>query len=110
MGDFSRSDVLGDPITEFEQIDAAEQMLSRAEQHLRHGKMHLVHEGGCQILSNGADAAAEADVQAVGRLEPALQRRFPVGIVGPPIFLVLTNVRDLTKALHTPLEAAMRRR
>jgi len=55
-------DMLGHFITERRPIEAHEQILAFAEQCRRHGEMQLVDEARLQILADGGDAAADADV------------------------------------------------
>src|SRR5437016_4789102 len=56
------------------EIDAAEEMLTRAQQNRRDRKMHFVDQPGAQIVPDGGDAAAKADVLSVGGFEGALER------------------------------------
>src|SRR5262245_25489865 len=62
-------------VTKRGEIDAAEEMLARAEQHWRDPKMHLVDQAGLQIFPDGSNAAAQTDILAAGRFEGALERR-----------------------------------
>src|SRR4051812_18970551 len=67
-------DMLGHLITEPRPIDAGEQILPLAEQGRRHGEMQLVDGARLQILADGGDAAADADVAAGGGLARAIER------------------------------------
>lgn len=59
---FVAGGLLGADIPERRQIEACQQMFSRAEQHRGSGQTHLVDESRLRILSNGGHASAEADV------------------------------------------------
>src|SRR5262249_29983836 len=61
-------------VTKPGEIDAVEEMLARAQQHRRDRKMHLVDQTGTQIVPDGGDAAAKADILAAGGIEGALER------------------------------------
>src|SRR5688500_3675119 len=62
-------------VAERRQVEAGEQVLPGAEQDGRHGEVHLVDQAGLQILTNGGDAATDANVVAAGRGPRTLQRR-----------------------------------
>src|SRR4051794_40815967 len=67
-------DMLGHFIAERRPIETGEQILAFAEQHRRYGEMQLVDEARLQILADGGDAAADADVTAGGGLARPIER------------------------------------
>src|ERR1044071_256861 len=67
-------------IAELQHVDAAEQVLARAEEPRGNGKVHLIDEPGAQILLNGRYAAAESNVTSLRRSLGALERSvYPFG-------------------------------
>src|SRR2546423_1925689 len=61
-------------IPEGAQVEVAEQRLSAPEQHGAHGEMQLVDQARLQVLPDGGDSAADADVAAAGRGPCLLER------------------------------------
>src|SRR6185369_15663371 len=59
-----RGNVLCHLIAERAKVDAGEERLAAAEQDGRDRDMHLVDQPRLQILADGGDAAAEADIAA----------------------------------------------
>src|SRR5262245_17631698 len=56
------------------EIDAAEEMLTRAQQNRGDREMHLVDQTGPQIVPDRGNAAAKADILAAGGFKAALER------------------------------------
>src|SRR5687767_9649507 len=60
-------------IAERRQIKSAEQVLSFAEQDRREGNVQRVDQARFEILPNGGDTAADADVAIAGSLARAIE-------------------------------------
>src|SRR6185295_12438449 len=67
-------DVLHTLVTQSTRIEAVQQVLAAAEQDRGDYQMELVDESGPQILPDGGDAAAQADILAAGRVPRLLER------------------------------------
>src|SRR5262245_13002025 len=61
---------------ELGEIDAAEEMLARAQQNRGDRKVHLVAQTAPQIVPDGGNAAANADILAAGGFKGTLERGF----------------------------------
>src|SRR5579872_3465816 len=57
---------VGACVREGRQIETREEILAPAEKDGRHDEMHLVDQSGAQILPDGRDATADADILSVG--------------------------------------------
>src|SRR5262249_29161032 len=121
-------------VAERYRVEAAEQMLARAEQHGTDRQVHLVDQASFEVLTNRRDAAAEPDVLAVGSLAGPIERfadaarnevkggsavhrnrlsrvvsqhehrRVVRGIVPPPAAPALVGPRSANRAEHVAAE------
>ena len=73
MGRTFACDVLRAFIAQSTQIDVVQEMLAGPEQDRSDGEMHLVDQGGAQILPDSGYAATDADVAAARRSARLLQ-------------------------------------
>src|ERR1700730_11513143 len=60
--------VLGALIAELRQVDSSEKAFSGAEEDGGNGKVQFVDQSGAEILLDGSDSPAEADVLTIGGL------------------------------------------
>src|SRR5262245_50871749 len=65
--------VLGAAEAELGQVDSTQEMLARAEQDRRDGKMHLVNQPCAQILPGRGHPAADTDVEVTRSFGGAFQ-------------------------------------
>src|SRR6185437_5201431 len=70
-----RRRVPGAAVAQLQEVDAAEQRLAGPEDDRRDRDVHLVDQPRLQVLADGADAAADADVLAACGLTRLAQRR-----------------------------------
>src|SRR5262245_29120356 len=73
MRGIRRGHMLTARVAKLGEIDAAEEMLTRAQQNRGDRKVHLVDQTGPQIVPEGGDAAADADILAARGIEGALE-------------------------------------
>src|SRR5262245_65581918 len=74
MGSFVRGDVLRALVAEAHRVDAGEEVLAPAEEHGGDREVDFVDQPRAEVLANGGNPAAEADILALSRLRRAFQR------------------------------------
>src|SRR5437763_17111456 len=74
VGRVIRRGVLRALVAEADRIDAGEEVFAPAQKRGSDDEVQLVDEPGGEVLANGGNSPAEADVLAPSRLPRALQR------------------------------------